>query len=488
MIRRGTRIAAVLAAATLIAASCGDDDDDDAATTDAPSETEAPTDTEATGTTAAPSDTEAPGTTGGTEEPSETSAPGTTEADGGGEAWTVNTDDCVDPDAANAPIEGTVSIAAAMPLSGSPAASAFAPVATGFQTYIDYANENELVPGYTLELSIGDDQYDPALTPGVVNGALDAGAHIFSGIIGSPNNEAVRDLLNEECVPQLEAATGSPAWGEPEEYPWTTGALLPYNIESQMYLADIAREFPDGATAALFFVNNDFGQVYRETFEELAGDYNVEIVDSQTIEAPETAPPSAQVGSIAGSAPDVIMAVPLGAQCATFSGELVNAKAANPDWNPRVYITNTCASPLILGAAGDAANGLITSGNQGLKDISNPEVAAADPEIGTYLAAMEAAGAADTVPTSAAGWTIGEVTVAILAQAAESPEGMTRASIMNAARNFEYAPSMGRDGIVFKMNGVEDPFLVESTQIVEYDAAAKIFNDIGELITEFESS
>ena len=131
--------------------------------------------------------------------------------------------------------------------------------------------------------------------------------------------------------------------------------------------------------SALFYVNNDFGQVYRETFEELAGENNIEIVDTQTIEAPETAPPTAQVASIAGNAPDVIMAIPLGAQCATFSSELANAKAANRVGNPRVYITNTCASPLILGVAGAAANELITSSNQGLKDIGNAEIAQADP-------------------------------------------------------------------------------------------------------------
>ena len=151
-----------------------------------------------------------------------------------------------------------------MPLSGGPAAAAFAPVAAGFQAYIDYANENELVPGYELALTIGDDQYDPAMTPNVVNGALDAGAHLFSGIIGTPNNEAVRDLLNEECIPQLQALTGSPAWGEVADYPWTTGALMPYDLETEMYVADIVKEFPDGATAAVFYTNNDFGAIYNE--------------------------------------------------------------------------------------------------------------------------------------------------------------------------------------------------------------------------------
>ena len=78
--------------------------------------------------------------------------------------------------------------------------------------------------------------------------------------------------------------------------------------------------------------------------------------------------------------------------------------------------------------------------------------------------------------------------MAILSQAAESADGLTRASIINAARNFEYEPSLVRDGIVYKMNGEEDAYLVESMQIVQYDAAATIFNDVGELITEFESS
>ncbi len=493
MIRRTSRIVAVLAAASLIAAACGDDDDDDdAASTDAPVATDAVVSTDAPTDTTASAGTEAPGTTGApsdTTAPSETDVTETTEGDdeGGGEGWTVSTDDCVDPDAANEPIEGTLSIAAAMPLSGGPA-TAFTPVAAGLQAYIDYANENELVPGVTLELSIGDDQYDPALTPGVINGALDSGAHIISGIVGTPNNAAVRDLLNEECVPQLNALTGSPAWGEAAEYPWTTGALLPYNVETEMYVTNMVSEFPDGATAALFYTNNDFGQVYSEAFEELAGENNIEIVATETIEAPESAPPTAQISSIASSQPDVIMAAPLGAQCATFASELVNAKAANAGWEPRVYITNTCASPLIIGIAGAAADGLITSTNSGAKDIGNPEVAQADPEIVTYIDYMTARGEADTIPTSAAGWIAGEVTVAILAQAAESPDGLTRASIINAARNLEFTPSMARDGIVYKTNGEEDAFLVESTQIVQYDAAAKIFNDVGELITEFESS
>jgi ABC-type branched-subunit amino acid transport system substrate-binding protein len=489
MNRTTYRVVAAFAAAALVVAACGDDDDDDAADTDT---TTAETDATAAPATEPPAgvDTTAPTedtggadtTTGDTE-----TTTGDTGDDGGGDGWVVETEDCVDPDRVNEPIEGTISIGSSGPLSGGPAAGAFAPVIQGFEAYIDYANENELIPGYELTVSFGDDQYDPALTPGVINGALDDGAHLISGMIGTPNNLAVRDLLNEECIPHLMAASGDPAFGEVADYPWTIGANLPYDVEWQAYAENVAAEFPDGATAALFYVNNDAGLVSKEGFEEVAGDLGIEIVDEQSIEAAETAPPSAQLSSIAGNAPDVIVAFPLGAQCPVFLNELVNQKAANSGWEPRVYLTNTCASPLILGAAGDSANGLYTSQSFGAVDISNPDNQSL-PGVAEYLSFVEGAGLSDTVPTSSAGWTYAEVTVEILRRAAESPDGLTQASIINTARNFEYLPTMVREGITYKTAGEEDGYLVESTQIVQYDSETTFQNDIGELITNFESS
>ena len=179
-------------------------------------------------------------------------------------------------------------------------------------------------------------------------------------MIGTANNQAVRDLLNEECYPQLFANTGAPIWGDVENYPWTTGGLPPYNTETAIYVEDIAREFPDGATAAMFHVNSEFGDAYQAAFEELAPDANIEIVDEQTIENADSNPPTAQVNAIASEEPDVVLAVPLGAQCPTFLSEMANAKAANPGWEPRIYITSTCASTLLLAIAGASADGIFT--------------------------------------------------------------------------------------------------------------------------------
>ena len=201
MIRR-TRLMALLAAGALTIAACGSDESSAPETTKAPSaDTTAPVDT-------AEAPTTDPAETVVTDPATDATEPATT--DPATEAWAVNTDSCVDPDRANAPIEGTIKIGSVMPLSGGAAAAAFAPVADGLKAYVQYANDQGLLGDVKIEITIEDDQYSKDLTPGAVEGLLDDGVNIFSGIIGTPNNAAVRDLLNEECIPQLEALTGSP--------------------------------------------------------------------------------------------------------------------------------------------------------------------------------------------------------------------------------------------------------------------------------------
>lgn len=468
--KRTRGLAAVIAASALLIAACSDDKTTDSST--APS----------TGGTAAVETTVATGET-----TVETVADTTPVTEPAAEGWTVDTDNCVDPDAANAPIEGTVKIGSAMPLTGGSASAAFAPVKDGFEAYIKYANEQGLLGDVTIEVSIEDDQYNAELTPGAVAKLLDAGVNLFSSIVGSPQNLAVRDTLNDNCVPQLAALTGSPAWGEVADYPWTTGALVSYAVESAVYAAQIAELYPEGAKVALFHVNNEFGEYYVDAFKDLADEFGIEIVGEETIESTDSNPPTAQITNIAALKPDVIMAVPLGAQCISFLGEVANAKAANPGWTPATFLTNTCALPLILGASGQAANGLYTSSN--LIDVADP--ANADiPQIAEYLAYMDGLGKKEIASTANVGWTAAEVTVAILIQAQASPEGLTQASIINAARNFNFTPSLVVPGVEFTMNGEDDPFLAQSLIVRQYAVAADgsgTFTDIGELITQFES-
>ena len=145
-----------------------------------------------------------------------------------------------------------------------------------------------------------------------------------------------------------------------KNFPWSSGLLAPYNTETAIYVEDMKSNFPSGAKVAVFNVNSDFGQDYKDAFQKLAPDAKMQIVDTQTIEGEDSNPPTSQVTSIASKKPDIILAVPLGAQCISFLKEIANAKATTPGWNPRIYLTATCASPFILGIAGAPADGVLT--------------------------------------------------------------------------------------------------------------------------------
>lgn len=455
MRRKSVGLVALVACTSLLAVACGSDESTDSSTASTTGDT-----------------TE---TTGGSTD--------TTEASSG--AWAVNTDDCIDPEAANAPIEGSIMIGGVMPLTGETQADeAFSPVVQGWQAYFDYANENGLLGDLTIDYKVEDDQYNKDLTPNAVSTLIDEGAQVFTGILGSPNNLAVRDTLNEECIPQLGNLTGLPAWGDDAaDYPWTTGQLVDYRTESRVYMQAIQKDHPNGATVGLFYVNSDFGKSFADTVKAEGADYGITVVEEQTIDPTDTAPPASQLTSIAAAKPDALIAVPLGAGCIGYLNTLAEKKAQDPSWAPDNYVTNTCATALILALSGAGADGMLTSNN--LIDVLDP--ANADNEnVKAYLAYAAEKGFAEKASTASVGWTNAETTVAILKQAMESPEGLTRASIINAARNFTYTPSLGRPGVVYKMNGLDDPYLTQSLQIIRYNATTTLFEPVGDVVTDFE--
>ena len=410
----------------------------------------------------------------------------TTASPSGG--WTVDTSNCSDPDRANAPIEGTVRIGSAMPLSGGAAAAAFAPAAQGFQSYITYANAQGLLPGYDIELTIGDDQYDPALTPGVVQGIIDNGVDLFSGNIGTDQNLAVRDTLNEACIPQLNLLTGDPAWGsEAEEYPWTTGLLMPYDTESRGYVASIQDNFPD-AKIGLFYVNNGFGNVYADAFREAADAAGLEIIEEQTIADGEEAPPTGpgrrhrrrRAGRDHGDP----------------------ARGAVPDVHDRDRQPTGGAHRLAPGGVhhqhvrqpADPRRGrrqrqrAVHLGEHGPGRRRQPRRADRQPGGRRVHRRDDQPGLRRHHHHAAAGWNVGEVTLAVLQKAAASEAGLTQASIIDAARNLTFRPTLLRDNLhEYVMNGLDDAFYSEDVQVVQYDSSVGHFNDIGDPYS-FETS
>jgi branched-chain amino acid transport system substrate-binding protein len=469
------KLVALAATAALVIAACGGDDDEESTSTEAPEATEAPAATDAPEATDAPAATDAPEAT---DAPAATDAPTDTEApSGGGEAFVADLDACEDPDAASAVIEGDIKIGTSIPLSGGPAVL-FAPFGDGFQAYFDFYNEtNGGVNGQTLVPVVKDDQFTADLTKTNVDELVfDEEVALLSGIIGTGNNLVVQPDLNAQCIPQLWASTGASNWGDVENFPWTTGLLVPYPIEVEAFLS-LAEGELGGGTVGLIYVNNEFGQAYAEALDEKAEEYGFEIVAEETIDAADSGAPAGQMSNLVAADPDIIIAVPLGAQCIAFMTELGNAKAANADFTPLVYQTATCANPVFFGAVANGGNeGVYTSSN--LKDVNNPDNAS-DPDVVAYLEAFAASGsAADPGGIAVAGWLAAELTAHVLEQAAATGS-LTRASVIEAARNIDYVPSLLRDGLTAQMDAT-DGYIAEGTQIQQWSGGG--FVDVGEVI------
>jgi branched-chain amino acid transport system substrate-binding protein len=453
---RSKRWLAVAAAGALLGAACGNDDGGSAPTTAAPGTTAAPT-TAAPGTTDAPT-TDAPAPTG----------------------YVVNLDDCEDPEAAAAPIEGDVIIGTSLPLSGGPAVL-FAPYSAGFQAYFDYINAQGGVNGQRYKAIVKDDQYLANLAVTNVEELVESeGAHVISGVIGSPGNAAIQEDLNAQCIPHLWAATGAPDWGAIDQYPWSSGALIVYEVEARGWLEFAKSQFPNGGTAALFYVNNEFGQSYATAFKALVAEYGFDLVAEERIDAADSGAPSGQMTNLVAANPDIILAVPLGAQCIAYMIEEGNAKAANTSFTPLTYITATCANPVFFGVPGPAADGVYTSAN--LKDVNNADLRANDPAVKAYLEAFAGSGSsADPGGIAVAGWIAAELTHHVVVQAAKNCGYVSQECIINAVRNIDYVPSLYRDGLRAVM-GPDDGYVAEGLQIQQWSLAAGGFVDASDVL------
>ena len=475
MMVKTKKLMALAAVGALTLAACGSDDDTG---DDATVETDAPAATDAPEATDAPDSTDAPDTS---------DAPDTTEGDtASGAAFVIDAEACDDPDAATAPIEGSLKIGTSLPLSGGPAVL-FAPLGAGQQAYIDWYNaENGGIDGQPIELVIKDDQYSADLTKTNADELIfDDEVDVLSGIVGTPNNLAIRDDTNALCIPQLAASTGAPEWGQIDDYPFTTGLLVPYEIEVRVWGDYIVEQFGEGATVGLVYVNNEFGQAYVSLMEEYAAENGLEIVAQETIDVADSGAPSGQMTNLVQADPDAILAVPLGGQCIAFMQELGNAQAANPDFDPAVYQTATCSDSIFFKAAANGGeDGVFTTLN-----IKNPEDPsyADDEGLQTYLDAMATyAPDANALSTIAvAGWSSMEAAVQAALDALEAGD-YSRVGIMNAARNVDFVPALGLEGLRAIMNA-EDGYTAEGTQLVQWSTADGYLVPVGD-VSDYEGS
>jgi branched-chain amino acid transport system substrate-binding protein len=464
--RGWTKAAVALAAAGLLAAACGGDDDDSGAggATTTAAAGGATTTTGAGGVTTAAgggaATTAASGATGDFgQDPDDENI-----YKGAGD-FQIDISDCPGDWDINQGISDTeIKVAGSLPKSG-PVAG-FGLIADGMQSYFDYQAEAEGgVGGRKIVFEAADDAYDPKRTQTNIDEALGSGDYAaFSTIIGTPNNLAVWDVLNEECMPQLLNGTGAVQWGDVENHPWTTGMQIDYFTEAKLWVEWLKSEFPDGATIAALTFNNDFGKSYsaglKSALEDAPG---FELVKEELHDG--TAPNvTNQMTSLAATDADVLLLQTTAVYCTQGMAEV--EKGA---WKPKVMMSATCASlsqffqPLIdQGLTGEGTYMI-----QFAKDPNDPAFAD-DPFVKLFHATLAEQGLDSKQTTYGTGWLFAWYLAEIMKLAETYNGGLNRANIMVAARSIQATSPSLIEGLTNKMEGQKDAYLNEGGRIAQY--------------------
>ena len=457
---------ALVAVFALVASACGNDDDEAPVSEPAPA---APAETPDEPAPApdggdepepAPEDDDdaqpAPEPDGGDEPeatPEEASDPSTVELGGGA---VIDIAACPSEWDNNSGVTDTeIRFGSSLPRSG--ALAGFGTIADGIGLYFDAVGP---IDGRNVVMVARDDGYVPARTVTNVEEMIDVENLLgFAGILGSPNNLAVRDTLNENCIPQLFNLTGLPEWGDPASYPWTTGALMSYETESRVWCQHIADEIGAGATAAVLALGNDAGEAWRVAFNECAPEHGIEILD-EIKHDPQADSVGADVINLAASDADVIVIASSGAFCPQAV-----ATVASVAWEPMMLVSNGCQSIALFWAPiGPLANGVRMVNTQ--KDVSDSSLAD-DEWVQFVRETLEDQGVDPEAASHALGYVFGEVLHEVLLDAAGMDGGINRTNVMRAMWQMDFASRGALGNSPRRMDGANDSYMVEAGRMEE---------------------
>jgi branched-chain amino acid transport system substrate-binding protein len=355
--------------------------------------------------------------------------------------------------------DDSIKLGGSYPFSGP--ASAYRSIAVGARAYFDYQNSKGGVDGRKIEFVTLDDAYEP---PRAVQNArrLIQQEEVFAlfNTLGTPNNVAIWDFVNEQEVPHVFVATGASLWGaDVEAHPWTTGWQPDYVTESQVY-ADYLKEEKPRAKVAVLYQNDAFGEDLLNGFKEATKGTDIEIVAEESYEVTDPTV-SSQMSKLASSDADTFLNI----TTPKFSAQAI-AAAAKLEWKVLHILNNVGASKkLVLEPVGlENAQGIVSTSY--FMDPEDPQWAD-DPAMVEYKDAVEKfePRADSEDPFVTYGWAVGNTMV----RALEGMEEPTREALMDSVRSMNEEIPILLPGIKVQLDGSGDGYPIEAMQIMRFE-------------------
>src|SRR5215218_1773072 len=275
----------------------------------------------------------------------------------------------------------SIKLGGSYPFSGP--ASAYGTIGGGAKAYFKYLNTKGGVNGRKIEFITLDDGYEP---PKALQNArrLVQEEKVFAmfNTLGTPNNLAIWDFLNQQKVPQLYVATGASDWGKDiKAHPYTIGWQPNYVTEAKVYADYLKNEKPN-AKVAVLYQNDGFGKDLLGGFKEGISGSDIKIVKAESYNATDPTV-AAQVGRLARSGADTFLSI----TTPKFAAQGI-ATVAKSGWKPLQILNNVGADknlvlkPVVLA---NAKNAISTA------YFKDPQTAewADDPAVKEYKAALK---------------------------------------------------------------------------------------------------
>jgi branched-chain amino acid transport system substrate-binding protein len=361
------------------------------------------------------------------------------------------------------------------PLSGE--ASSAASVARGAEAYLNYVNDRGGVNGRKVVYKYLDDAYQPNQTVQAVRQLVQQD-NVFAifNTLGTANNLAIRDFLNQSKVPQLFAASGANTLGaDYKRYPYTIGFIPSYVAEGTIYGGYVARTTPN-AKVAVLYQDDDYGRDLLNGVKR--GLAKVKLAAAVGYD-PTAADVQSQIAQLRASKADTVMVLAFGkfaVQAFAYMKKL--------GWKPKQVFVNAVASSAPLMTLATFAGGTsLTNGVISIawnEDPSDPEWAAAPgvrlfQAIRTkYLPAVPA-----TDGYALAGMASAFTLVDVLKKAGSN---LTREAVVAAAGSLNEVNPFLIPGIVVKTSAA-DHFPVEQAKLERWNAKAGHWTTFGPVVT-----
>jgi branched-chain amino acid transport system substrate-binding protein len=308
--------------------------------------------------------------------------------------------------------------------------SAYGTIGRAEAAYFAKINAEGGINGRKIKLISLDDGYNPTKTVEQTRKLIEQeDVLLLFSPIGTPTNTAIHKYVNAKKVPHLVLATGATKWGDPQNFPWTMGWQLSYQIEAKIYASYILQNKPD-AKIGVLYQNDDYGKDLLKGLKDGLGGKAARMIIAEVSYEPSDPTVDSQIVTLKGSGADTFI---------NFSTPRAAAQAIRKvhdmGWKP-LHIINKVASSVgvVLTPAGlEKSVGIISVSSQ--KDPTDP-IWKNDPGVKKWLDWMQKyyPGGDTTDDSNVYGYNYAQTLVQILNQCGDD---LTRENVMRQAANLK---------------------------------------------------